>query len=265
MNKSIRFIRLDMIVFQIMIMIYLFFYGMFLGEVTVILLFIVTACNLIFILYELEKIHIMIAKTKEDKESFALLDEEKRKSLDHIKEIKEIFQNGTKEEMLAYIDKTQKEYYDEEVFNCGIEILNIILQRYSHICKSEDIKFTIDIQENVKALLEAAEFSGEQLCTVLGNLLDNSIDVLKDKEKERELHLAIRGNGYQVILEVGNNGAVIPPKVMEKLFNYGFSTKREGRGTGLFIVYKLIEKLGATLNVRSDETVTAFKIIFDLD
>jgi sensor histidine kinase regulating citrate/malate metabolism len=246
-------------------MVYIYNFAKELGLTIIILAFVVTALNLIYILLELEKIHGIIVDTKKDRESILLLDEEKQKSMDHIKEIKRLFQETDRDEMLDYIEKSQKEYYDEEIVSYDLEILNIVLQRYQYICNQNEIKFTYDVQNNVKALMEAASFQGEQLCTVLGNLMDNAIDILKEKETDRNLGLNILGNGYQVTIEVYNNGAKIPEKIMDKLFNYGFTTKSDGRGSGLFIVYKMIEKLGATLDVKSTDLKTSFSIIFDLE
>jgi len=265
MKKGLTLLRFDMIIFQILIMMYLFLFGGFLGEKVIVIGFVLTAVNLIYILYELEKVHFTISNNESNSTKVALLDEEKNKSLDHIKNIKRIYKNDSREMLLHYIDKTQKEYYDEEFLNYDLEILNIILQRYLHICTTLNIELTYEIQENVKALLETAELSGEQLCTILGNLFDNSIDVLKDKKKDKSIHLTIIGNGYQIIVRVKNNGSKIPDNVKGKLFNYGFSTKSDGRGAGLFIVYKLVEKLGATLSVHSDDIETYFEILFELE
>lgn len=265
MKKGLTLLRFDMIIFQILIMVYLFLFGGFLGEKVIMIGFVLTAVNLIYILYELEKIHFSISNDERNSNKVALLDKEKNKSLDHIRNIKRIYKNDSREMLLHYIDKTQKEYYDEEFLHYDLEILNIILQRYLHICSSLNIDFTYEIQENVKALLETVQLSGEQLCTILGNLFDNSIDVLKDKGKDKGIHLTIVGNGYQVIVRVKNNGAKIPDNIKEKLFNYGFSTKSDGRGAGLFIIYKLVEKLGATLSVHSDDIETYFEILFELE
>lgn len=265
MKKTLNLIRFDMIFFQILIMLYLLLFGSDMPSYVLIILFLVTALNLIYILYELEKIHGLIFDGREETEALLLLDEEKKKSYGHIKSIKRIYKEGTRQELIDYIDKSQKEYYDEKVLTFDLEILNIIIQRYLHICEKHDIEMTYDIQSNVKALLSAANFSGEQLCTVLGNLMDNAIDVLKAQDGDRHLGLSILGNGYQVIIEVTNNGERISDQIKAKLFNYGFSTKAEGRGSGLFIVYKLIEKLGAKLTVESDDVLTSFKIIFELE
>ncbi|MCH4887140.1 GHKL domain-containing protein [Acidaminobacter sp. JC074] len=265
MKKGLRYLRFDMIIFQILIMLYLFLYGGFLGEHIVMIGFILTAANLIYILYELENIHHMISSDESKRNRVVLLDEEKQKSLNHIKNIKRIYKNESRDTLLHYIEKTQKEYYDEKVLDYDLEILNIILQRYIHICKNLDVEFEYDIQENVKSLLDTAGMTGEQLCTVLGNLFDNSIEVLKNRKNNRQMNLSILGTGYQVIIQVSNNGAKIPDDVKDKLFNYGYSTKAGSRGAGLFIVYKLVEKVNARISVLSDDKRTSFDIVFDLE
>ena len=113
MKKGLRFLRVDMIIFQILIMMYLFVFGNFLGESVIMVGFILTAMNLIYILYELEKVHFTISEKQENTDKIALLDEEKMKSLNHIKNIKRIHTTESRETLLHYIDKTQKEYYDD--------------------------------------------------------------------------------------------------------------------------------------------------------
>lgn len=265
MRKGFNAIRFDMIAFQILIMIYLFVYGEFLGITVIIIGFIVTAANLIFILYELEKVHNLLTETENYTENVLLVDEEKSKSLKHIETIAQLYKSGTREDLLDYIERSQREYYDEEILNFDLEILNIILQRYITICNKKDIEFTYNIQANVKTLLNAAGLQGEELCTILGNILDNGIDVLMKKAEDRKLHVAIQGNGYEVLIKIRNNGEMMTEKVKEKLFNYGFSTKQESRGAGLFIVYKLLEKRHAKLTVTSTEVETVFNIVFDLE
>lgn len=265
MNKSLKFLRVNMIVFQILIMVYLFIYGGFLGRPAIIVGFLLTAVNLIYILYELEVIHISLSKDEEATHRLLLVEEEKKKSLNHIKNIKRIYKNEPRETLLHYIDKTQKEYYNEQVLNYDLEIINIILQRYLHICENNNIQLSYNIQENVKSLIDSIHLSPEQLCTVLGNLLDNAIDAMPKKIDKRHVHVTIVGTGYQIVIRVKNTGHKIPDDVKEKLFNYGFSTKREGRGAGLFIVYKLAQKTGAKLSVTSDDEETYFELLYELE
>lgn len=264
MKNGLNQIRWDTILFQVLIMIYIYLYGKFLGEFFVIFTFIITAINLIYILYELEKIHHVIFNAMEKEDNLAILDKEKKKSLDHIVKIKKLYLQGDRQELLDYIDKSQKSYYDEAAISFEVEMLNIIIQRYLHICKLNNIELIYDIQSNVKTLLEAAHLSGEELCTVLGNLMDNAIDATQKYKGPKIIKMIILGNGHQVLVAVENTGNVIEESIMSKLFNYGFSTKAKSRGAGLFIVYKLTQKLGASLSVESSAEQTSFKVIFNL-
>ncbi len=264
MRKGLNLIRIDIIIFQILIMLYLFIYGKGINSKVIVLGFLIIAINLIYILFELDKIYQMITDSDTEIKHKATLCEEKLKSLEHIKKIKHLFENDTQEDLIAYIEKSQKEYHMETLPEYELEILNIIIQRYTFICKNESIDFEYDIQTNVKLLMDAVGFTGEHLCTVLGNLLDNAIDVLKNNVDEKKLKVIIVGNGYKVSIKVINNGEKISDKVKDKIFNYGFSTKEEGRGAGLFIVYKLVDKIGAVLNVNSDSKNTSFEINFEV-
>lgn len=200
----------------------------FLGMGVVILALFVTAIILIYILFELEKAHKLIYEQQESMDHFGVLDEEKRKSLEHIKEIKRLYASGDKEALFKYIEDSQRGYYDEALLNFDLEILNIILQRYLYICKSHDIEMNYDIQSNVKTLLEAANFTGEQLCTVLGNLMDNAVDALKNYDGKRRLSVNIQGNGHQVVVEVKNTGRPIESSAMENYLIMGFLPKPRG-------------------------------------
>ncbi len=264
MKKGLNLIRIDIIIFQILIMLYLFIYGKGIDSKFIVVGFLMIAVNLIYILVELDKIHQMITESDENLRVTTTLCEEKLKSLKHIEKIRHLFKNEAQEVLISYIEKSQREYQMEEMPEYDLEILNIIVQRYSHICNEKSIDLECDIQTNVKLLMDAVGFTGEYLCTVLGNLLDNSIDVLSNKEDDKKLKIAISGNGYRVNIKVTNNGDQIEDKVKEKIFNYGFSTKADSRGAGLFIVYKLINKVGATLNVHSDEKNTSFEICFEV-
>lgn len=264
MKTGLNQIRVDIIIFQILIMLYLFFYGSFMGAKFVAIGFLITALNLIYILIDLDKIHIMISNSEEKEKKYIMLEEEKNKSLEHIKKIRQIFKTENRETLIKYIEKSQREYYSEEIQEFNLEILNIIIQRYTFISKNSGIEFTYDIQKNVKGLLSGVNFSSEHLCTVLGNLLDNSVDVLKSKLSDRKIKLSIIGDEHSACVKVFNNGEKIPKKIKDKIFNYGFSTKSGGRGTGLFIVYRLVEKIGAILSVDSNDEQTCFEILFEI-
>ena len=51
---------------------------------------------------------------------------------------------------------------------------------------------------------------------------------------------------------IANNGPMIQPSIAERIFQRGFSTKGEGRGTGLALVQEMIEAYHGTIRVESE-------------
>ena len=56
----------------------------------------------------------------------------------------------------------------------------------------------------------------------------------------------------EAILQFNNQGEVIPQEELQHIFERGFSTKGDGRGTGLALVRDIIETYNGTIRVESD-------------
>ncbi len=80
---------------------------------------------------------------------------------------------------------------------------------------------------------------------VFVNLLDNFIFWLKDKPGERLIQLDCTDSAYCI----GNNGPPIPRRDAESIFEKGFSRKPRGRGLGLYISKRVLNKEGMTLTL----------------
>ena len=94
-----------------------------------------------------------------------------------------------------------------------------------------------------------------EMCRVLGNLIDNAMDAMKDAPEPRLLiRLSESVQSYTFV--IANNGPMIQPSIAERIFQRGFSTKGEGRGMGLSIVRGIMESGGGRLTLASDERET---------
>ncbi|RMG35699.1 MAG: GHKL domain-containing protein, partial [Methanobacteriota archaeon] len=87
----------------------------------------------------------------------------------------------------------------------------------------------------------------QQLEQVFCNLLQNSLDVVPANKGKVDIKLQVRpsDNAHNLIqVEVSDNGPGIPEELREKVFSPFFTTKPDGKGTGLglFIVRKLIQE-----------------------
>ena len=101
----------------------------------------------------------------------------------------------------------------------------------------------------------------EVLLTAVGNIIDNAIDELRDKEK-RQIALYFTDIGDEVIFEIEDSGSGISPEKMPHLFTQGFSTKNEAnRGYGLANVKQLLDEVNGTLYLEDGELAGACFVI----
>jgi sensor histidine kinase regulating citrate/malate metabolism len=95
----------------------------------------------------------------------------------------------------------------------------------------------------------------ETLITVIGNLIDNAFDAMNesnsDLEKPKELLFGIYSKQGSLLITANDTGVGIKQEDMEKVFLNGYSTKGEGRGTGLYQVKRMVENLGGEITLES--------------
>lgn len=106
----------------------------------------------------------------------------------------------------------------------------------------------------------------EMLITVIGNLLDNAFDTMNesnDYKEQRELLFGIYSKPGAVLITVDDTGKGIKAENLEFIFENGYSTKGEGRGTGLHQVKTMVENFGGKITVESQEDVgSSFSVSF---
>ena len=104
------------------------------------------------------------------------------------------------------------------------------------------------------------------LVTILGNLLENALESMNEDpryDSRKQLEVGLYSTPEMVLLTVEDTGKGISEDRLEHIFANGFSTKGDGRGTGLYQVKQLTESLGGTVTVESQPDVgTAFTICF---
>ncbi len=95
----------------------------------------------------------------------------------------------------------------------------------------------------------------QQIEQVLINLLTNAYDVLEMWEGHKEILVNVKLVDEQVRVELSDTGPGVPEEVRDQLFEPLFTTKPEGRGTGLGLPLcrQIIEDHGGSLNVVNRE------------
>lgn len=92
-----------------------------------------------------------------------------------------------------------------------------------------------------------------QVLQILVNLVRNAQQAVETREKhDRLIGLSIWKEENMLKFEVVDNGVGISQTNLEKMFQHGFTTKKDGHGFGLHASAKTAEEFGGLLAVHSD-------------
>ena len=102
------------------------------------------------------------------------------------------------------------------------------------------------------------------MMTIVGNLLENAIEALGGASGGlREIRLGLYCRPDCNIIVCEDTGPGISDAVFEKMYENGFSTKGEYRGTGLFTVKRIVSQYGGKIEVETEPGEgTAFTVTF---
>ena len=144
----------------------------------------------------------------------------------------------------------EKEVYLNERIDAAIEIA--ILTSYNN-----DIRVEKNFSE-----LPPIKAKPEEVQQIFTNLLTNAVQAMEGKG---ELRISTTGQNGNVIATIKDTGPGIPKEYLSKIYDPFFTTKEQGKGTGLGlnIVHQLVEKHGGKIDVSSQEGKgTTFSLTF---
>ncbi len=114
--------------------------------------------------------------------------------------------------------------------------------------------------------LAALTIDRHKLIQILGNLLSNARHALKDHAHvRRQLTLRVRRHDEKTIaIEIQDSGMGISADVLGRLFEFGFTTKKDGHGFGLHTSAILAKELDGELIAFSDGPGTGARFVLRL-
>ncbi|MBD7912806.1 ATP-binding protein [Clostridium cibarium] len=127
-----------------------------------------------------------------------------------------------------------------------VSLAALILAKYS---KCEEYRIKLIIDENSKLTRLPEYMTSEELVSVVGNLIENSIDEVK-KDGTGEIYVKICEEENNININIKDNGAGIPESIRESIYKIGITTKKGSRGFGMHIVKKIIDEAKGNIDFK---------------
>lgn len=161
-----------------------------------------------------------------------------RKVNEHVERARKVVHN-----MLGYARRMEPRLEDVDI-NETISQTIALLENYARI---NNIEIGTDLSPQIPII------GGDQaqLQQVFMNFIGNAIDAIG---KDGFIKVESKRDSSVVRVNITDSGPGIPQDQQKKVFDPFFTTKEVGRGTGLglWISYKIIEKMGGTITLKSE-------------
>lgn len=179
-------------------------------------------------------------------ELLTTLQAERHEYTRHVQTVQAMLFLEENEAAKEYLDGVATKYWcDEGLTYVGEPLLTGLIGSKRAIAASMGIDFAFAIKCNPRLL----PLKPWDLCSVIGNLLDNAIEAaMQQEDNDRKVGLEIKDNEVDYTIYVYNTG----PKInnLEKIFIPGFTSKESsGRGYGLYIVKRIVDDSGGKIEV----------------
>ncbi len=151
---------------------------------------------------------------------------------------KEIVRN-----LLAYSRQTE---FKKEIFN-----INDVIEQTFPLLREHAFLQNITIEKQFSSSMVMCKGDKNQLIQVFTNLIINAAHAMDGKGDLTIRTSRDKGEG-DIYIEVSDTGGGISEEDLPKIFEHFFTTKEEGKGTGLGLgaVHGIIEKHGGTIKVK---------------
>ena len=214
--------------------------------------------------YKIQEHHI---KNMED--IISIMRKEKHDFANHISVIQglcKLNKDDSLEKIDNYVSKiTNNIHKTYRFYESGNDYIDGILTIKHNQAYQNGIEFDVEIEESFKSI----DIPDDELIGIVSNLLDNALESFdyENYNQNKQIFVTPFKDEDMFCLEVSDNGKYIPEEIREKIFEKGFSTKKENKnnhGFGLFIVKQLVTKNDGEIIVESSPEETRFLVKFKM-
>lgn len=148
-----------------------------------------------------------------------------------------------------------KSINNSDIKPCNLkELVNSAVNLSKAYAEGKNISFEVKNTSDIDILADENKFS-----TVIINLIKNATESFETETKNKFIKIKTEKKEGFATVSISNNGKKIADE--NKIFQEGFTTKKEGSGLGLYICKKTMEEqFGKIALKKSDENSTEFEL-----
>ncbi|MCM1167550.1 MAG: ATP-binding protein [Lachnospiraceae bacterium] len=180
----------------------------------------------------------------------------------HIQNMKIWFEKGDSERLSAYLDQLADDLDNvDTVIKTGNVMADAILN--SKLNVAEKLNIRLNVKANVPAGLPMSDV---ELCSVLGNMLDNAVEACAAlPEEERFMRVYIGKLKGQMYLSVQNSAGRVRKEKGAYLSTKESVSAESLHGYGLFRIDRVVKKYGGYVNRQNEDGVFATELMIPVN
>lgn len=193
------------------------------------------------------------ANMENTEELINLLHSQRHEYLTHIQSIGALVYLEEYDELSKYLKGISKEYrFNREITRLGHPALTALINAKRETAREKGIVFHIKCRQKLSGI----DIPSWDLCILFSNIAENAIEAASMTKGKKWIKLIIDYCDNHFVFEIENTGQ-IQEDVMKDLFKQGNTSKSSaGRGYGLYISNKILDKYEGSINIKNTDSGT---------
>lgn len=171
---------------------------------------------------------------------------------------------GHAKRFIMEIGQVQGETVSSLTRNFANQVLAALVLGKVNRCNELGIR--MHVLENSRIPRHSRFLSTKSLITIVGNLAENAVDAILERgqsEERQEIALLVHEDEQSLIISLDDTGMGLDEDELDCLEKTGYTTKGEGRGTGMGLIRNVLEAFSGEMSVDSEKGVgTSIVLIF---
>lgn len=133
-----------------------------------------------------------------------------------------------------------------------VSVAAILLAKYS---KAEEARVKLIMDETSSLAKLPRYITSEELVSILGNLIENSLDEIKN-DGSGEIYIKIYEEDNVLKIIVKDNGPGIRSDIRDKIYDMGVTSKDGQRGYGMYLVKNIVDEANGSIDFEVNNGTT---------